>query len=93
MSLPLTLVRADLFVAAVASLREHDRPFVCPRTGKDRDLETAVIGNPLHVPIRGEFGDPQRGMLVQCWVRSGSPFRSRAAGRVPIMAVRRHIRL
>ena len=46
---------AGLFLAAVAPLREHDRPFVCPGTGKDRHLETAVIVSPLDVPVAGRL--------------------------------------
>src|SRR5436305_10948593 len=70
--LPLTLVRADLLVAAVAPLSEHDRPFVCPRTGKDRHLETAIIGGPLDVPVAGSLA-----ILEEvCWLGAVRAHRS-----------------
>src|SRR5436190_22544883 len=52
---PLTLVRAEFCVAAIAPLREHDRAFARPRTRKDRHLETAVIVRPLDVPVAGRL--------------------------------------
>jgi hypothetical protein len=63
----LTLVRADFFVPAVAPFREHDRPFVRPRTGKDRHLETAVIRSPLHMPAAGRLAILEQ----ECWVIAG----------------------
>src|SRR5436305_12622888 len=54
-SVRLTLVRADLFVAAVTPLREDDRPFARLWAGKDRHLEAAVIVSPLDVPVAGSL--------------------------------------
>jgi len=51
----LTLVRAGFFVAAIAPLREHERPFACPRAGEDRHLEPAIISGPLDVPVSGRL--------------------------------------
>ena len=63
----LTAPEAAFVVAAVAQLREHDRPFVCPRTGKDRHLETAVIVSPLDVPVAGRLP-----ILEEvCWFSAG----------------------
>jgi hypothetical protein len=67
MSRPLTLVRADLFVAAVAPLGEDDGPFARPWAGKDRHLETAVIVSPLDVPVAGTLAI----LKQECWVVAG----------------------
>src|SRR5438477_4581832 len=62
-----TSAGADFFVAAVAPLREHDRPLARPRAGKDRNLKTAVIIGPLHVPVAGSLA-----ILEEvCWLRTG----------------------
>src|SRR5205085_321520 len=50
-----TSAGADFCVAAIAPLREHDRPFACPRTGEDRHLEPAIISGPLDVPVSGRL--------------------------------------
>jgi hypothetical protein len=42
---------ADLFVTAVAPLREDDGPFARPRAGKDPHFKAAVIVSPLDVPL------------------------------------------
>jgi hypothetical protein len=67
MSRPLTLVRADFFVTAVAPLREDDRPFPRPRAGKHRHLEAAVIVSPLDVPVAGSLAI----LKQECWVVAG----------------------
>ena len=58
---------ADFFVAAIASFREHDRPFARPRTGKDRHLETTITVGPLHVPVAGSLPV----LKQECWFSLG----------------------
>src|ERR1051325_10019195 len=59
---PASPISTDLLVAAVAPLREDDRPFARPWAGKDRHLEAAIIVSPTGRASRREFGDPRTGM-------------------------------
>src|SRR5215831_15146112 len=62
-----TSAGADIFVAAVASFREHDRPFARLRAREDGHFKTAVIGSPLDVPFAGSLAVLEQ----ECWFSLG----------------------
>ena len=72
------------FVALIASLREHDRPFAGPGSGKERHLETTVIVSPLDVPVAG-------GLAIfkdVCWAGVGY---AHLNGLTPAAALSQHV--